>query len=169
MQARLGRPSPMAITPRHLAKRAPMPTYSASRSRSPSSPSVTVSPGWPASAFAPVSTLMPGMMPASASALANGFPALVFCRMVSSKRMAPLMLSPRPGAVTISSRQSRRALSVCGMFERGEALVAGGVALVHREQALVAGDQRLCGIDQRLCSHWVTFLAGMVRPRPDSS
>ncbi len=35
--------------------------------------------------------------------------------MVSSNKMAPLMLSPSPGAVTISSRQSRRAASVCGM------------------------------------------------------
>jgi hypothetical protein len=115
-----------------------------------------------------MSTLMPGMMPASASALANGAGVgLLPDGFVEKDRAADAVA--RPGAVTISSRQSRRALSVCGMFERREALVAGGVALVHREQALVAGDQRLCGIDQCLCSHWGTFLAGMVRPRPDSS
>jgi hypothetical protein len=54
--------------------------------------------------FAPVPTLMPGMMPASASAWANGVPSLVRWRIVSSFRIAPLMHSPGPAVVTISSR-----------------------------------------------------------------
>src|SRR3954465_5287360 len=42
-------PSPMVITARHLQKRVPISEYSASRSRRPSRPSVTFSPGAPAS------------------------------------------------------------------------------------------------------------------------
>ena len=63
----VGSPSPMWITARHLAKRAPSRRYSSSRSRRPSRPSVTSSPATPASGLAPASTLMPGMMPARAS------------------------------------------------------------------------------------------------------
>jgi hypothetical protein len=123
MHTRLGSPAPGVMTPRHLAKRAPMPAYSASRSRRPSRPSVTVSCAWPASGFAPVSTLMPGMMPAPVSAETKDAPVLVFWRMVSSKRIAPLMHAPRPGALTISSRQSRRAPSVWGMFSFAKRLL----------------------------------------------
>src|SRR5215475_979051 len=72
---------------RHLAKRAPNSRYSWSRSRSPSSPSVTFSSGHPASGLAPVSTLIPGMMPSRAIASASGTSRLFFCRMVSSYRM----------------------------------------------------------------------------------
>ena len=66
-------PSPMRITARHFANRAPRSRYSARRSRRPSSPSVTVSPGEPASGFAPVSTLIPGRMPAP-KAFGQGLP-----------------------------------------------------------------------------------------------
>jgi hypothetical protein len=38
-----------------------------------------------------MSTLMPGMMPASVMTLVNGTPALVDWRIVSSYRIAPLM------------------------------------------------------------------------------
>ncbi len=84
MHARVGMPEPMVITARHFAKRAPRLAYSFSRSRRPSRPSVTFSPGNPASAFAPVSTLMPGMMPRSARSFGNGTPFRLDCRMVSS-------------------------------------------------------------------------------------
>ena len=45
--ASVGMPSPIVITARHFAKRAPSPRYSSRRARSPSSPSVTFSPGKP--------------------------------------------------------------------------------------------------------------------------
>src|SRR5690606_16424908 len=51
---------------------------------------------------------MPGMMPASSITFANGTPAAVDWRMVSSWRIAPLMYSPRPGVVSSSSRHARR-------------------------------------------------------------
>ena len=50
--------SPTKYVARHFANRAPNSRYSASRSRSPSSPSVTVSPSNSASGCAPVSTLI---------------------------------------------------------------------------------------------------------------
>ena len=64
----------MMMTPRHLQKRAPICAYSAKRSRSSSSPSVIFSPGRPAKSFAPISTLTPGMIPASITALIKGVP-----------------------------------------------------------------------------------------------
>src|SRR6516165_7446340 len=62
------------MTARHFAKRAPMLRYSVRRSRSPSSPSVTVSLEEPAKGFAPVSTLMPGRIPWLARVSAKGAP-----------------------------------------------------------------------------------------------
>jgi hypothetical protein len=61
--AEVGSASVIRMTARHFAKRAPMDRYSDRRFRKPSSPSVTVSSGEPASGFAPVSTLMPGTTP----------------------------------------------------------------------------------------------------------
>ena len=84
-------PSPIAITARHFAKRAPIERYSESRSLRPSRPSVTVSPGAPARGFAPLSTLMPGMTPFSLSSFTKGLPSAVLCRIVSSNRITPLM------------------------------------------------------------------------------
>ena len=49
------------MTARHLAKRAPSPRYSTSRSRRPSRPSVTTSLAQNGSGLVPLSTLMPGM------------------------------------------------------------------------------------------------------------
>ena len=77
-------PSPIVITARHLAKRAPRLLYSSSRSRRPSRPSVTFSFGAPARSLAPVSTLIPGMIPLSASSFANGVPSAEAWRSVSS-------------------------------------------------------------------------------------
>ena len=68
-----GNESVMRITARHLANRAPMAAYSFSRSRSPSSPSVTVSSGDPASVLAPLSTLIPGMIPCSTAPRAAAY------------------------------------------------------------------------------------------------
>ena len=72
MHVRVGMLSPIAITARHLAKRAPNCRYSANRSRKPSRPSVIFSPGKFAIALAPLSTLMPGMIPCSSSAFDEG-------------------------------------------------------------------------------------------------
>ncbi len=113
----------MAMTARHLAKRAPIVAYSARRSRSPSRPSVTCSPAKPASGLAPVSTLIPATMPARVSASTNDRPASVFCRIVSSYRIAPLMHVPRRGVVTIRSRYWRRISAVCGMSSLAKRLL----------------------------------------------
>ena len=91
MQYSLGMFLPIEITARHFAKRAPSPAYSSRRPRRPSRPSVTVSPSASASGFAPVSTLMPGMIPRDSSSFGNGVPSVELCLSVSSKRMTPLM------------------------------------------------------------------------------
>ena len=106
--------SPMVITARHFAKRAPNSLYSASRSRNPSRPSVIFSPGKFAIAFAPLSTLIPGMIPCSSNAFTKVRPSRVFCRIVSSKRITPLMNSPAPVVVNKISRYARRFSSVEG-------------------------------------------------------
>ena len=102
------------ITPRHFVKRAPSSRYSCKRSRRPSRPSVSFSSGEPASAFAPVSTLMPGSTPCDDSTSARRRPSDASCRSVSSNRITPLTVSPMPGQVNSSSRQSRRVSAVEG-------------------------------------------------------
>ena len=104
MQYSLGSVSVIEYVARHFAKRAPSAWYSASRSRSPSRPSVTVSPSACASGFAPWSTLIPGMIPFDASSFGNGVPSAALWRIVSSKRMTPLMYSSAPGVVKSRSR-----------------------------------------------------------------
>jgi hypothetical protein len=52
---------------------------------------VIVSSGASASGFAPLSTLMPGMTPFDSSSFGNGVPSELDWRIVSSKRMTPLM------------------------------------------------------------------------------
>ena len=94
----------MVMTARHLANLAPSSTYSSMRSRSPSRPSVTFSPSARASALAPVSTLIPGMIPQSWIIFGNGLPSEDSWRMVSSYRITPLMCLPMSGAVSSSSR-----------------------------------------------------------------
>ncbi len=84
MQFRDGSASVIEYVARHLAKRAPSPLYSASRSRNPSRPSVTVSPSENGSAFAPRSTLIPGMIPCFSSTSTSGVPSAAFWRIVSS-------------------------------------------------------------------------------------
>src|SRR2546423_1005689 len=108
MHAHVGMFSPMVITARHLAKRAPSWKYSCRRLRNPSRPSVTFSPGCSAMSCAPPSTLMPGMMPFFFMCSAKGVPSRVFCLSVSSKRMTPLTNSAAPGVVNRSSRYARR-------------------------------------------------------------
>jgi hypothetical protein len=94
----------MTMTARHLANLAPSSAYSASRPRRPSSPSVTVSPGRPASGLVPVSTLMPGSIPASARARGKVAPPDTRCRNVSSQRITPLTPPDSSGVVISSSR-----------------------------------------------------------------
>ena len=114
MHVRVGIFSPIAITARHLAKRAPSFRYSASRSRSPSRPSVTFSSGKFAIGLAPLSTLIPGIIPCCSSASTKVRPSRVFCRIVSSKRITPLINSPAPAVVNRISRYARRFSSVEG-------------------------------------------------------
>ena len=103
-QVAVGRPSPMTITARHLVKRAPSSRYAASLSRSPSSPWVVFSPAKAGNAIVPWSTLIPGMTPCRARISGMGAPPPVFWRIVSSNRIAPLMNSPKAGAVNNNSR-----------------------------------------------------------------
>src|SRR5450830_537264 len=112
MHVVVGRPSPIRRTARHLANRAPSVAYSASRSRSPSSPSVMTSSGKPANGFVPPSTLMPGITPWRRRTSGNGVPSAAFWRRVSSKRITPLMASPIPAVVKRISRYARRFCSV---------------------------------------------------------
>ena len=75
---------------------------------------------------------------------------------VSSHKITPLMNSPSPGVVTISSRS---APGSPGSEESppSESLVAGSNALVDGEQALIARDQRL----RRACNlvpHFTSLL-----------
>ena len=95
----VGRSPPTSIGARHFANRAPIAPYSARRSRNPSRPSVTVSPGNPARGFAPVSTLIPGIDPASRITSTKVRPSSADWRIVSSNRITPLMCSPNPGVV----------------------------------------------------------------------
>ena len=67
-----------------LSSFAPNPAYSANRSRSPSRPSVIFSPGACARSLAPLSTLIPGMIPCCSSSFGNGVPSCDDCRIVSS-------------------------------------------------------------------------------------
>jgi len=104
MQLPEGVSSEMVITARHLANLAPRRAYSFRRSRRPSRPSVTSSPGKPASGTVPLSTLMPGRMPFFAMYSANGTPLRVAWRRVSSYRIAPEMCCDRFGVVSSISR-----------------------------------------------------------------
>ena len=71
----------------------------------PVEPSVTVSPSAAsASGLAPLSTLMPGMIPLPASTFGNGTPSLEDWRIVSSNRITPLMNSSTPSVVKRRSR-----------------------------------------------------------------
>jgi hypothetical protein len=65
---------------------------------------VIVSPDAFASGFAPLSTLIPGMIPRCSSSFGNGVPSADDCRIVSSKRMTPLMYSSAPSVVKRRSR-----------------------------------------------------------------
>src|SRR5512141_614131 len=114
MQYLVGIPSPMSITARHFAKRAPSARYSGRRPRNPSSPSVIFSPGNPISAFAPSSTLILGTIPCRSSTFVYGVPSAERCRIVSSYRITPLMNSETPGVVNRRSRYARRFSSVDG-------------------------------------------------------
>ena len=66
--------SPILITARHLANFAPKSRYSATLSRRPSSPSVTISFSEPANGLAPASTLMPAITPRFSNKSTKGVP-----------------------------------------------------------------------------------------------
>ena len=63
-----------------------------------------VSPDASASGFAPLSTLIPGMTPFDSSSFGNGVPSGADWRIVSSKRITPLMYSSAPSVVNSRSR-----------------------------------------------------------------
>ena len=73
---------------------------------------MTVSPSAPASGLAPLSTLIPGMIPRLFRSSGNGVPSEALWRIVSSKRITPLMCSSLPSVVKSISRYARRLSSV---------------------------------------------------------
>src|SRR3954454_24297495 len=112
MQYSLGLSASIEYVARHFAKRAPSSRYSSSLARSPSRPSVTVSPFASASGLAPASTLIPAMTPFDSSNFGNGVPSCPDWRVVSSKRITPLMYSSTPSLPNSRSRGARRVSSV---------------------------------------------------------
>ena len=132
----------MSITARHFANRAPSSRYSTSRARSPSRPSVTSSSGDFASGVVPLSTLMPGMMPASSRifderAAVGG---LLADRLVEQDHAADVV----GGARGREQHLAVRAAAVLGRVaaDRVEALLDRAAALVGGEDALARRDQR---------------------------
>jgi hypothetical protein len=101
-----------------------------------------VSPGASASGFAPVSTLIPGTMPRLASTWTSGIPPELFCLIVSSCMITPLMRSQASGAVKSISRYARRLCSVDRIPEHVEPLAQRARGLVGGQDALAVGDQR---------------------------
>ena len=73
-----------------------MEKYSLQRTLKPSRPSVIFSPLLFAKSFAPVSTLIPGCTPMEDSASGIERPSVIFCLIVSSKRITPLIESSYP-------------------------------------------------------------------------
>ncbi len=63
-----------------------------------------VSPSVSANGFAPVSTLIPGMIPLLSSSSGNGVPSEADWRIVSSYRITPEMNSSAPSVVKSNSR-----------------------------------------------------------------
>jgi hypothetical protein len=126
-------PSPIAMTARHFAKRAPMPRYSASRSRRPSRPSVTFSLGEPASCALVLEEPVEGG--SVGGALADGF--------VEEDHAADEFV----GAFGAEQHLAVVAPVLFGGrdVDALEALLDGGRALVRGEDALAGRDDRTCG------------------------
>ena len=122
----LGPESNIVITARHFANIAPNFLYSSNLSRKPSKPSVTFSPACPANSFAPASTFIPGIIPLSDKYFGKGISLNVVCFIVSSKSIAPLIKSLRPGVVTSMSRYTLRFSSVVGMLSFSKRLLHVG-------------------------------------------
>src|SRR5947209_6103988 len=121
----LGMPGPMVKTVRHLAKRAPRVRYSARRSRRPSRPSVICSPGKPARATVPLSTLMPGKIPwrehgRQRSAVLGRLPHCFFEEDHAADELPPLRLGEQQLAVVPAILLHR------GDVDALEALLDGG-------------------------------------------
>ena len=151
----------MSITARHFANRAPSSRYSTSRARRPSSPSVTSSSGDFASGVAPLSTLMPGMMPgvfehAHERAAVGG---LLADRLVEEDHAADEVGRARGREQHLAVR----APAVLGRLapDRVEALLDRAAALVGREDALARRDERPRGLVERC--HRCPFVAAYLR------
>jgi len=103
---------------------------------------VTLSPG-KARGIVPLSILMPGITSWPARISQDAVPSEACWRMVSSKRITPLMNSPIPAVVKRISRYSRR---------RGplDSSPPPTKALLHCRRALVGGENALSRRGQRL-------------------
>ena len=152
-QPSLGMPSPIVMTARHLAKRAPIFTYSASRSRSPSSPSVIFSSGMR-------SHRLGSSVDLDAGNNADLFQCL--CERDSRSRLLTNSFVHQDGAVqTITeSRGSDNHVAIGAPHllglrnaDRGKAFVGGRCTFIHGQQAFVTGDHGFCRIVQLTSIH----------------
>ena len=85
----------MFIIPLHFVNSAPNFLYSSNLLLRPSSPSVNFSPESLSNGIAPLSTFIPGIIPFSDKYFGKGIPSDVFCLIVSSYSMIPLINSLR--------------------------------------------------------------------------
>ena len=79
----------------HFVNSAPKTLYSFNLSERPSSPSVNFSSEFLDNGIAPLSTLIPGTIPIFDKYFGNGIPSDVFCLIVSSYKITPLINSLR--------------------------------------------------------------------------
>ena len=93
-----GKLLPMLITARHFVKRAPILKYSAHLESRSSIPCVTFSISEFSKGARPLSTFIPGSASFCFIKSTRGVPSLVFCRIVSSKRITPPILFDIPSA-----------------------------------------------------------------------
>ena len=170
MQYALGIFSPsMAMTARHFVNFAPSSLYSARRSRSPSRPSVTVSPSAPASGFAPLSTLIPGKDPGVLEQLRERDAVL---RGLADR----LVVEDHPRDVVAEARGRKEQLPVGPTFlfggldlDRLQALFDRARALVRREDAFPRRHERARDRFQRFLRHHQLLSDSLPRSIPSPS
>jgi hypothetical protein len=149
----LGRPSPIEYVARHFANRAPSARYSEKRSRSPSSPSVTVSSLEAGQRLGAAVDLDPGDHPPAGEQLrerrAVGGP--LPDRLVEEDDAADERLDPRRGEEQLAVRAARRLGRVDADLreapgDRAGALVGGEDALAGSDELAGGGVQQVHGV-----------------------
>ena len=118
---------------------------------------MTFSSGEPASPFAPVSTLIPGMIPWLSSSFGNGVPSaeLLADRLVVEDHARDVVAR----ALRREEGRGRRVRLLGGLdSDRVEPLLDRARALVRGEDALALGDERACGAFEVCCA--MSILSG---------